>query len=289
MDEGRFVIFGRRGVAAVGGADAGKFLNDLITSEIGRAADHGAVYGGLLTPQGKILFDFIVFADGGRFLFDLPAARVGEFIKRLTFYRLRARVEIADLSAESRVAAAWGGGRPALAGVVATDPRLAALGYRAIVAKATPAPAGHRLADEAEYDDHRIRLGVPEGGVDFAFGEAFPHDADMDQLGGVDFDKGCYVGQEVVSRMQHRGTARRRIILAHGSRLAAGSEIKAAERPLGDLASVAGGIGLAAVRLDRAKEAIDAGQPILAGGEPVALALPDWARFTWPSAAGEGS
>jgi len=284
MSNARFVAFARRGVVAVGGADAQKFLNDLITAEIGRAADGRAVYGGLLTPQGKILFDFIIFPDSGRLLFDLPVALVADFVKRLTFYRLRAKVEIADITAERMVVATWGGERPIIGGIVAADPRLADLGYRAIVAKGTAGPPDHILASEAEYDVHRIGLGVPEGGIDFAFGEAFPHDADMDQLGGIDFDKGCYVGQEVVSRMQHRGTARRRIVMAEGTGLTAGSEITAGERPLGSLTSTADGVGLALVRLDRAKEAMDAGRPILAGDVPVTLALPPWARFTWPSA-----
>jgi len=291
MTAARLVTFTRRGVVAVGGVDGRRFLNDLITSEIGRATAGRAVYGGLLTPQGKILFDFIVFADGERFLFDLPAALVPDFVKRMTFYRLRAKVEIADLSAERRVIATWGGERPTVDGAVAIDPRLAALGHRGIVSKGAAGPATHVGASQPEYDAHRIALGVPEGGLDFAFGEAFPHDVDMDQLGGVDFDKGCYVGQEVVSRIQHRGTARRRIVMARGSGLTAGSEIKAGERPLGSLTSTADGVGLALVRIDRAKEAMDAGEPIIAGDVPVTLELPRWARFTWPTAnaAAEGA
>jgi folate-binding protein YgfZ len=289
MDEARFIVFDRRGVVAVSGSDARKFLNDLITSEIGRPDAGGAAYGGLLTPQGKVLFDFIVFADGERFLFDLPLALVPDFVKRLTFYRLRAKVEIADLSAERSVVAAWAGDRPALDGILAADPRLAGLGHRAIVTKGVSAVANHARASEADYDAHRIALGIPEGGIDFAFGDAFPHDADMDQLGGVDFDKGCYVGQEVVSRMEHRGTARRRIVLALGTGLTARTEITAAGKPIGQLASTAAERGLALVRLDRAKEAIDLGQLILAGTAPVALALPPWARFTWPRAGAESA
>jgi folate-binding protein YgfZ len=284
MIESGFVAFERRGVVAVTGADARKFLNDLITAEIARTSDGSAVYGGLLSPQGKILFDFIVFPDGDGFLFDLPRRLVADFVKRLTFYRLRAKVEIADLTGERSVIASWGGEPPAAGGLVTADPRLAALGYRGIVARGTPTPAGQVAATEADYDAHRIGLGVPEGGIDFAYGDAFPHDADMDQLGGVDFDKGCYVGQEVVSRMQHRGSARRRIVMATGTGLTPGSELKAGERPLGNLGSTGDGVGLALLRIDRAKEAIDAGEAILAGKVPVKLALPPWARFGWPSA-----
>src|ERR1700676_5379330 len=140
MSDARLVALARRGVIAVGGADARKFLNDLMTCEVNRADENGAVYGGLLTPQGKILVDFIVFAGGERILFDLPAALVPDFVKRLTFYRLRAKVEIADLTAERRVVATWGGERPIVDGVVAADPRLGELGYRAVIAKRDCAP-----------------------------------------------------------------------------------------------------------------------------------------------------
>jgi folate-binding protein YgfZ len=290
MANGRISELKRRGVVSVGGADAGRFLNDLVTNDLDRIAPGGAGYGGLLTPQGKILFDFIVFRDGERFLFDVRRELAGDFAKRLTFYRLRAKVEIADLSAERRVIAAWGSDdRPDLGGLVATDPRLSALGYRSIIATSDPVSAADfHPATEAEYDAHRIALGVPEGGVDFRFGENFPHDADMDQLGGVDFKKGCYVGQEVVSRMEHRGTARRRLIRAEATApLMAGAAITAGDRPIGALGSAADGAAIALVRLDRAKEAMDAGTAVQAGGTPVTLRLPDWARFTWESGAGE--
>jgi folate-binding protein YgfZ len=242
-----------------------------------------------LTPQGKVLFDFIVFHDGRRFLFDLPRASAADFTRRLTFYRLRARVAVDDLSEAHRVVAAWGDGAPNRDGAVAPDPRLAALGWRAIVAADAADPPGLAPASEAEYDAHRIALGVPEGGIDFPFGEPFPHDTDMDQLGGVDFAKGCYVGQEVVSRMEHRGTARRRVVIALGAAPLPppGTPLTAGGRPVGTLGSSAGGAGIALVRLDRARQAIDAGQPIQAGAATVTLALPGWARFGWPDAGGE--
>jgi tRNA-modifying protein YgfZ len=145
-------------------------------------------------------------------------------------------------------------------------------------------------ANEADYDAHRVSLGVPEGGIDFTFGDAFPHDADMDQLSGVAFAKGCYVGQEVVSRMEHRHTARRRIITINSpAPLPANSEIVAGGRPIGTVGSSADGTGVALVRLDRAKEAMDRGEPITADGVPVSLTIPAWARFGWPSASREAS
>src|ERR1700694_4189301 len=135
MSDARIATCARRGVVAVSGADARKFLNDLITCELGRADENRAAYGALLSPQGKILFDFIVFADGERFLFDLPVTLVPDFVKRLTFYRLRAQVEIVDLTAEGRLVATWGGECPNVVGIIAADPRLPELGHRGIVGK----------------------------------------------------------------------------------------------------------------------------------------------------------
>ena len=285
MTNGRIAELSRRGVVSVGGGDAIKFLNDLITSDVPEAGGKAA-YGGLLTPQGKVLFDFIAFRDGERFLFDLPKTAVADFIKRLGFYRLRAKVEIANLSDERVVVAAWDSSvAPVVEGPVAADPRLAELGFRAIVPIGADMAPDFKEAALGEYDAHRIRLGVPEGGVDFLFGDSFPHDIDMDQLAGVDFTKGCYVGQEVISRMEHRGTARRRFILATGagSFPAVGTPVMAGEKAVGTLGSSADGSALALVRLDRAKDAIDRRVPITVDGVPLNLTLPGWAKFGWPA------
>jgi folate-binding protein YgfZ len=290
MAEARIAELSRRGVVAVSGADATVFLGDLITADIKRVAPLAATYGGLLTPQGKILFDFIIMNEGERFLIDLSRERIPDFIKRLGFYRLRAKVEIEDLSEDFVVLAAWGSDAPPIVdGMVVADPRLVTLGFRAAVPTGAESVADYSLVTEAEYDAHRIALGVPEGGIDFAFGDAFPHDADMDQLGGVDFSKGCYVGQEVVSRMEHRGTARRRIVQVSGDRALppSGTAILAGERPVGTLGSSAGKEGLALVRLDRAREAREAGLPLKAGETAIELKIPAWARFDWAAASGE--
>jgi hypothetical protein len=286
MGQGRIAELKRRAVVAVRGVEAEKFLNDLVTCDVTAIPQAGAGYGGLLTPQGKILFDFIVFREGDGFLFDLPRVAAADFVKRLGFYKLRAKVEIGEDG--RKVAAAWGSDRPPeVAGLVTADPRLAALGFR-IVAEETAAP-DFAPASETDYDAYRIALGVPEGGVDFAYGEAFPHDADMDQLAGVAFGKGCFVGQEVVSRMEHRGTARRRIVHVRAASPIppAGAEITADGRPVGTIASSADHAGLALVRLDRAREAIETGVPLMARGMPVEVEIPEWARFKWPESAGQ--
>jgi len=274
-------------VVAVGGADAKHLLQNLITSDLDRLGPGDAGYGALLTPQGKLQFDFIIFATGDGFLFDLPRSLAAGFVQRLGLYRLRSAVAIDDRSSDYEVVAVWGG-TPAVPNAIASaiDPRLPALGLRAIVARETDLVSVGTETEANAYARHRIALGVPEGGADFSYGEVFPHDADIDQLHGVAFDKGCFVGQEVVSRMEHRGTARRRMVIARGTNdLEAGAEILAGGQPVGTVASVAGDIALASVRLDRAARAFEAGEALTAGGRPVELAIPDWARFGWPAAA----
>ncbi|MCB5175254.1 CAF17-like 4Fe-4S cluster assembly/insertion protein YgfZ [Microvirga lenta] len=277
-----------RGVVRVSGADAKTFLDGLVTCDLDRVSPEAARLGALLTPQGKILFDFIVFQapdaiEGGYYL-DVLKVHAPDLAKRLGFYKLRAKVTIQDLSGSLAVVAGWDAPRPEdEAGLVAEDPRLPALGWRAIVAAEDAAEFAQDPAER--YHAHRIALGVPEGGRDFLFGDAFPHEALMDQLHGVDFDKGCYVGQEVVSRMQHRGTARTRIVPAiyeGGFAADLGVEVTAGEKSLGKTGTGAEGRGLLMIRLDRAADALAAGETIRAGGIPVELRKPEWAGFAFP-------
>ena len=149
------------------------------------------------------------------------------------------------------------------------------------------ASLGATLVDESQYEAHRIALGIPRGGADFGYGDAFPHEADMDQLGGVDFEKGCYVGQEVVSRMEHRGITRTRAVAVgyDGAAPQAGAAITAGGRQVGIMGSAAGGRGLALLRLDRAAEALSRGEALFAGDVPVRPIKPDWATFAFPDSA----
>ena len=196
-------------------------------------------------------------------------------------------VTLADRSADFTVAYAFGDAAAPAGGLAFADPRLPGFATHVL------APAGTSIAATASMHDwhaHRIALGVPESGLDFPLGDTFPHDADMDDLSGVDFKKGCFIGQEVVSRMKHRGTARKRIVIAKAleARPAwpdAGTDITCGDKTLGTLGSSADGLALALVRLDRAKEAIDMGDAIEAGGVTLALELPEFARFDWPETA----
>jgi hypothetical protein len=280
-----------RGVIKVAGADARAFLNGLISNDMAKVAPGSARFAALLTPQGKIIIDFIVAeaepGDGGGFFLDCPRALATALKDKLTFYKLRAKVTVDDLSEALGVMAAWDGAGFSEFGLSYTDPRLPALGTRTIlppdlVAEAA-ADLGAALADAEAYNAHRVALGVPRGGEDFIYSDAFPHEADMDQLGGVDFEKGCYVGQEVVSRVEHRGSARSRIVpVTYEFAPASGQPVMAGEKEVGTLMSTAKGHGLAMIRLDRVADALVAGTPLLCGNLPIHVVKPDWATFAWP-------
>ncbi len=273
-----------RAVVSVRGPDARHFLQNLVTCDLEKVRPGEAAYGALLTPQGKLQFDFILFAVDDGYLVDISKTIVSDFVKRLGFYRLRAAVDIDDRSADSFVVACWDGATLPGAVASANDPRLRVLGLRAILRENADIAANGTEVDPSVYEGHRIGLGVPEGGRDFDYGEVFPHDADVDQLGGVAFDKGCFVGQEVVSRMEHRGTARRRVIMAKADApLEPGADLVAGDQAIGAIGSVAGNIGLANVRLDRAANAMANGRRFTVNGHAIELVIPGWARFGWPA------
>ena len=293
MSECQQAILESRAVLRVDGEAAGDFLNGLVSVRVSGLQPGDAVFAGLLSPQGKLLFDFHIVRAAGGFLLDCRAEMAGELAKRLGFYRLRAKVGIEGPLPDMRVGAVWGAAAqvPHDGGLIAAwqDPRLAPLGWRFIahlsdMGQALPDACAH--VDEADYHAHRIALGVPEGGLDYGVGEIFAHDACLDLLGGVDFKKGCYVGQEVVSRMHHRGTARKRFLIVTADQpLQSGMSVSAGEKALGELGSVAGNMALALVRIDRTGEALLKGEPIIAGDVSVALRRPDWAGFDLPAPA----
>ena len=277
-----------RGVLRVSGADAKTFLQGLLSNDLEKTADGNAVFAGLLSPQGKILFDFFIVTDGDSFLIEAPAESVEALAKRISFYKLRSNVTV-EVEPTLAVAAAWGG-TPALPddAIAFADPRLPDLGLRILLPKSSALDdTACAPASEADYHAHRIALGVPLGGLDYAYGEAFPHEALYDQLAGVDFKKGCYVGQEVVSRMQHRGTARKRVVQIEGDHaLEQGSDVTAGALPVGTIGSVDGTRGLALLRLDRVASALAKGDPLQAGSATVMVRLPAFATFALPVAEG---
>lgn len=273
-------LFTDRAVIAIKGPEAGAFLDNLLTVNVSDLPEGAARFGALLSPQGKILVDMVIVRQSGDFLIDCPRMLAPDLVRRLTLYRLRAKIDFIDHSSDTVVVAGWNEA-PALSAF--TDPRLEALGWRALCPTdhTPPSPAPREA-----YDRHRILLGVPEGGRDFTYGDSFPHETLMDCLKGIDFKKGCYVGQEVVSRMQHRATARTRVMpitfLDHKAP-PEGSQAFAGERAIGAIGSVtADGHGLALLRLDRVADAEAAHQSLHSAGLAFRVEKRDFMTFPWP-------
>src|SRR3954449_9770391 len=273
-----------RGVIKVSGEDARTFLNGLVTTDVTLLQPGLGRFGALLTPQGKITADFLITeaptGHGGGFLIDAPRALAQNLADKLGFYKLRAKVAVENLSDSLGVLAVWGG-EPAMKPDLAfADPRSDALGWRILVPEDLKQKVadliGADLVDSEAYEAHRIKNGAPRGGLDFMYGDAFPHESNMDRLHGVDFEKGCYVGQEVVSRMQHRGTARTRTVrvIIDGPSPEPGATILAGDKAVGTMGSTAGHNGLALIRTDRVADALQAGLPLLSGGLAIHLAEP---------------
>ncbi|HKG99652.1 MAG TPA: folate-binding protein [Bradyrhizobium sp.] len=273
-----------RGLVKVGGEGAVDFLNGLVTTDVTLLQPGLARFGALLTPQGKIVVDFLITeapaGHGGGFLIDCPRALAQTLADKLGFYKLRAKVAIENLSDSLGVVAAWDGDFAVKPDLAFADPRSPALGWRILapeeLAQKVADLIGAELVDSAAYEAHRITSGVPRGGLDFMYGNAFPHETNMDHLHGIDFEKGCYVGQEVVSRMQHRGTARTRTVrvVIDGPSPEPGATILAGGKAVGTMGSTAGQNGLALIRTDRVADALQAGLPLLSGGLAIHLAEP---------------
>jgi len=274
-----------RGVVKVSGIDSRDFLNGLVTTDVTVLRPGLGRFGALLTPQGKITVDFLITeapsGHGGGFLIDCPRALAQGFADKLGFYKLRAKVGIENLSDSLGVLAAWDGNLAVMPDLSFADPRHAGLGWRILVpvelAQKVGDLIGAELVDSGAYDAHRIVSGVPRGGLDFMYGDAFPHETNMDRLRGVDFEKGCYVGQEVVSRMQHRGTARTRTIrvILESASPEPGAAILAGDKSVGTMGSTSGPHGLALIRVDRVADALAAGLPLTSGGLAIRVAEPD--------------
>ncbi len=286
-------LMNERAALQISGPEARDYLHSLVTNDIAGLGPGRSCWAGLLTPQGKILFDFFVHAlkpdhplapqdgEGDVFLLDVSAAQRADLMKRLGMYRLRRQVEIrprddlaivVDLPADEEAEA-----------VVYEDPRHAPMGTRAFLPVEL---AGDFPADPYLWHARRIAMGLPDTEADIGTQQLFPHEANFDQLGGVSFDKGCYVGQEVVSRMQHRGTARNRLLPVIGTEpLEPGMEVAAGGRRIGEVRSTSGERAMALIRLDRAAKAAEEGHPLMAHGKiGLRIVQPEWADFEIPGA-----
>jgi folate-binding protein YgfZ len=289
-----------RSIVKFAGDDARVFLNSLFTANISTLTPGESRYSALLTAQGKLIVDaFVTQAPaekGEGFYFDTPASQLPTFLAKMKGYNLRRKYVVEDLSGQLGILAVWNGTAATAKYPCHTDPRLPALGQRIMLppgeAAALAAEIGAELQPQEAFEAHRIALGIPRGDLDFVYGDAFPHEADMDQLHGIDFKKGCFVGQEVVQRMERRNTARTRVVPVtfDGAAPSPGAEVMAAEKSVGTIGSTVDGRGLALLRLDRAEDALAAGHALKAGDVTLRLVKPDWVQFPFPGEAkpGEG-
>jgi len=283
-------ILSQRQLIEVSGEEAASFLQTLITTNIDEVDDGGMMAGALLSPQGKILFDFLVGRQMSHLFLDTHQHVAETLVKRLNLYKLRSKIEIIlhepmpVVICQNHIGTPEQMGKPAK--FCFTDKRFNLSNKHIMRLYGV-----NDIADEQgrqEWDQLRIREAIAESGMDFALGDVFPHDINLDQIGGISFTKGCYIGQEVVSRMQHRGTARRRLMLAYAQTPLpeSGTVIEAGGKILGQLGSHVemkeGATGLALVRLDRVKMALDKGQSIEAGGVELRLEIPERVNFTYP-------
>ena len=303
MPPAGFAILDQRGVLAVSGADRVAFLQGLVSNDVAKLAANRALYAALLTAQGKYLHDFIMVDAGEEIWLDGEAARLGDLKRRLSMYRLRAKVAL-DERPELAVAAMFGGGaiaaldlpeEPGAArrmggdGIALVDPRLAALGARHVAPRETiPAElAQHGLveADLAAYDRHRLALGIPDGSHDLITEKSILLESGFDELHGVDWQKGCYIGQELTARTKYRGLIKKRLfpVRVDGPAPAPGEVLTLDGKEAGEMRSARDGVGIALLRL----EAVEDGRPLSAGAASVTALRPDWMRLdkSDPSAA----
>ncbi|MGE3231568.1 MAG: folate-binding protein YgfZ [Hyphomicrobium sp.] len=298
MAESFYLLPETRGILTVAGEDRVAYLQGLISNDVAKLAPERALYATFLTAQGRYLHDFFLSAQGETFYIDCELARREDLRKRLSLYRLRSKVTLADATADWTVALLFGEGALAklglapqegaakafAGGVLFTDPRLARLGARAILPRAGAASAleaaGFAKGDAADYDRRRIAAGVPDGSRDLPVEKAILLENGLDELHAIDWDKGCYLGQELTARTRYRGLVRKRLlpVAIEGPTPESGTPVLFGDKETGELRSVVDGIGLAMIRLEHL-EAAEGPGAFTAGAAKLTPRKPDWAKF----------
>jgi len=294
MSERALARLSGRAVLRLRGQDVTEFLQGLVTVDLRLLTLERSLWGALLTPQGRYLCDFFLIQEAADcVLLDCEMQQAPALMQRLTFYRLRRKIDIVDATAEWAVVAiaaapadlgltsAQGATRRLLAAIVFIDPRLVALGARALVPPATvdafAASLKAQMVPARQFVERRLALGVPEGATDLIPERSLPLECNFAELGGVSFTKGCFVGQEVTARMHFRARPRRRLlpVRIEGNGVEAGAEVRTADgREAGILQRVEGELGLALLRIEHLFR--PEAQPFVAGGARILWWLPDW-------------
>jgi folate-binding protein YgfZ len=288
-----------RGVLSIAGEDARTFLQGLISNDVRKVSASRAVYSALLTAQGKYLHDFFLLARNGELLLDCEKARAADLLKRLGMYRLRSKVNLANSGERYRILACYGDGAAERFGLASTsgqadvfadgvayvDPRLASLGVRVLLPRDAGldsiARLGFAAADLEVYDRHRLTEGVPDGSRDLIVDKSILLENGFDELNGIDWDKGCYIGQELTARTKYRGLIKKRLmpVSVDGPLPAPGTPIALGDDEAGEMRSGLDGQGLALLRLEAIDKAAAAAQPLTAAGAAIRPVKPGWAKF----------
>jgi folate-binding protein YgfZ len=297
MPAAGYVLLADRSVLALRGGDVRSFLQGLTSNDVARIREDQAGYGALLTPQGKFLFDFFIAQEGAQLLLETEQARLEQLLRRLLMYRLRSKVDLEDVSTRFAVAAligddvaglldlpqSPGAARVLDQGLVFIDPRLARLGARALLmgetAAALLAKLGFEELERGAYERLRLTLGVPDGSRDLVVEKSTLLESGFEELNGVDFAKGCFVGQELTARMKYRGLVRKRLmpVTFAGPPPPPGTIIRLAGRDAGEMRSGIDGQGLALLRLEQVEKARAEGAPLMAGATEILPQAPAWA------------
>jgi folate-binding protein YgfZ len=293
-----YALLPERGLVRLSGSDARGFLQALVSNDVDRLGRQQAIYAALLTPQGKYLHDFFVVAWAGALWLDCERSRQADLQRRLTLYRLRSKLDITDANGEFAVAAVFGGEAPAAlglpaeggrgrehaGGIVYVDPRLPELGARAILplagAAAALAALGFAPAADGDYDAHRLSLGVPDGSRDLEVEKTLLLEAQFEALHGVDFAKGCYVGQELTARTKYRGLLKRQLYQVEGEAPLPppGTPVMSGTSEAGTMRTSRGRTGLALLRIEEVAAAESGGTPLLAGQVRIRAISPIWSN-----------
>jgi folate-binding protein YgfZ len=299
MSASSHVILHDRGLLKVSGDDAIDFLQGLVTNDVSKAAPGRALYSAMLSPQGKYLYDFFIIHMNGELAIDCESGRLGEFKRKLNMYKLRSKVQLTEINQAFIVSAfigdnvaealqlnnSEGVAKSFLGGIAFIDPRVTGIGGRAVIprenAEEKLIEAGFSAGNPEEYESLRLSLGLPDGSRDMVVDKAILLENGFQELNGIDWEKGCYMGQELTARTHYRGLIKKRLmpVQIEGPLPAPGTAVMLGDKNVGEMRSGNAERGLALIRLEQFKDVLKSGEGFSAEGTTLRPVKPEWAEF----------